>query len=160
MGVHYSITQDPKKPGEPKISIGNLMGGYSTANEYHEIEHQIQVAYGALRWLGLFSFAGINWLLYRKKQQYYGAHLIAGLHFYGAQYLLSATVSALNKFGPHFDGALFGTIYLYFMLRRLHGDSFWKTIGKAFLIYGCAYTSEAIAIAVIAESALRLMNHG
>ena len=164
MGVHYSITHDPKKPDEPRIAIGNLMGGYSTAHEFHEVEHQIQVAYGALRWLGLFSFAGISWLLYRKKQHYYGAHLIAGLHFYSAQYLLSATVSALNKFGPHLDSlfgidALFGIIYLYFTLRRLHADSFWKAIGKAYLIYLCAYTSEVIAIAWIASVAFWLMKH-
>ena len=116
------------------------------------MEHKIYVGYGAFRWIGLFGFAGLSWLLYWNRQPYYGAHMIAGLHFYSSQYLLSAVLTQVSRLaGPNWvvNGSLLGTLYLFFALRRLFGESFWKTFGKAILMFFGAFLCEVLTIAAI-----------
>ena len=150
MGVHFSITSNAR--GEPDLKIGSMYARFHTSEEFHDVEHKIYVGYGAFRWIGLFGFAGLSWLLYWNRQPYYGAHMIAGLHFYSSQYLLSAVLTQVSRLaGPNWvvNGSLLGTLYLFFALRRLFGESFWKTFGKAILMFFGAFLCEVLTIAAI-----------
>src|SRR5512141_320779 len=54
-----------------------------------EFTHHVQSVYLWTRYLSLGFFAAAGFLAYRKRQRYFGAHLIFAMHFYSFEYAVS-----------------------------------------------------------------------
>lgn len=95
----------------------------------------LRSAYGAARYLAVPLFAVATWLLYRRAQPYFANHLVLAVHFYSFWYAVSVVTSRL----PYQAGATLGMtlsgIYLFRALRRLFGQTRWRTAPKALVLY-------------------------
>lgn len=149
--IWYSQTKDNLTLGTRAPREGALIGEEET--------HKVAKVYLWVRYLGLFAFAGASLVLYRKKQPYFGAHVIAGMHYYSFAYLLTALMGKM----PASIGApaVVNGAFLYLLLseRRLYGEGWPRTFGKCIFLSFCIFVTEAALIGGSLMAVLRFGHH-
>ena len=132
----YSVGSHPvNKPGVAPIN--------------DELSHRIQSIYLWTRYLSLGVFAAASLAVYRKRQRYYGAHLIFAMHYYSFEYVLSGSMA---KAGEEFAEVAtlvaigIGFVYLCLSLRRLHGESWFRTIVKSSFLFLAVSVAELLTV--------------
>lgn len=83
------------------------------------LTEKIHKIYKVIQYVSLALFAGASLLLGRKRQPYFGAHLIFALHYYSFEYLLTGVVNRLSV-NPQVPLSI-GVFYLAVSLWRLTG---------------------------------------
>jgi hypothetical protein len=112
----------------------------------HEITHRVQSVYLWARYISVALFAGVSLLLYRKRQRYYGAHLIFAIQFFTFEYVMNG---ALARAWPDAHPAInvwIGLIYLFLALRRIHRQGWVLTAAKTFLLFFSVAFSELLVL--------------
>src|SRR5262245_35889320 len=116
--------------GKPHISVG-------TVAEKHAIDeklvNEVQHVYKWAQYASLTLFAGVMFLLYRRRQRYFGAHMILAMHFYSFENILSAAMTPVNALVTEPVRPVFILIpvaYIFLMLRRIFGEKAWLTALK------------------------------
>jgi hypothetical protein len=93
-------------------------------------------------------------LLYRRRQRYFGAHMILAMHFYSFENILSAVMTPVNALVPEPVRPVFILIpvaYIFLMLRRIFDEKAWLTALKTvpvFLLFVIIEGATALAIVV------------
>ncbi len=142
--------------GEGNIIFGTqpFRTGISPVSD--EFNHRIQSVYLWTRYLSLAGFAAASLLLARKKQPYYGAHLIFAMHFYSFEYLLSGLMVRTFPMANPSVGLLAGWIYLLLAVRRIYGLSWLRSAGRSFLLYIAVSLTEIIVLGGTVVTVLKL----
>jgi len=115
--------------GKPHFSVGDVAEKQAIDPE---LVNEVQHVYKWAQYASLTLFAGAVFLLYRRRQRYFGAHMILAMHFYSFENILSA-VTAPAKLLPLAIRAIFILIpvaYIFLMLRRIFGEKAWLTALK------------------------------
>ncbi len=106
------------------------------------------------------AFAFLTWLFYRRAQPYYVPHLYYSIHFHAFAFLMLSIAMLLGLLGR--SGKLFGSIafltvfpYHYIGLRRMFGDSRWKTFGKGTAIGVLYWIVLALTMAALTWGTMR-----
>ena len=121
----------------------------------HEMNHRIQSIYLWVRYLSLGLFAAAALGVYRKLQPWYGAHLIFGLHYYSFDYIVCGIAALVAPdAGPQF-AVLIGFLYLWLALKRVYRHGFWRTSGRAVVLFGAVTLAELIVMAISLVIAIR-----
>jgi Protein of unknown function (DUF3667) len=116
-----------------------------------EMSHKVQSTYLWIRYLSLGLFAAGSLALYRKRQPFYGAHIILGLHYYAFNYVISSVIA---RTGLDVDPAVpigIGVIYLFFALKRVYGQKIPITLVKTVALFLLVSVAE---LAVVAGSVM------
>ncbi len=132
------------KAGTENFFVGSRPDGAGMVDQ--EMNHRIQSVYLWARYLSLAVFAAASLALYRRRQRYFGAHLIFGLHFYSFEYLLSGV---MVKLWPDANAGItigIGFVYLWFALKRIFQESWVKSFGKAYLLFMAVAIAEAVLV--------------
>lgn len=112
----------------------------------HEMTHRVQAVYLWIRYLSLGMFASASLLLYRKRQRYYGAHVIFGMHYYAFEYLLTGAIGAAWAASGPSIALPIGFVYLLVALRRLFGEGWVRTASKTVLLFGFVLLAEVVVV--------------
>jgi len=136
--------------GKPHISIG-------TVAEKEAIDealvNEVQHVYKWAQYASLTLFAGVMFLLYRRRQRYFGGHMILAMHFYSFGNILSAVTTPLTTFVPQPVRPVFILIplaYIFLMLRRIFGQKIWVTALKTVpILLSFVIIELATALAVV-----------
>ncbi|MBS1875059.1 MAG: DUF3667 domain-containing protein [Acidobacteria bacterium] len=120
-----------------------------------EMTHHVASVYLWARYLGLFAFAAVSLLLYRRKQALFGAHVISAMHFFSFAYLLTAITARLPipLSAPLVANGAF--LYMLFMLRRVYGQGWGLTFLKCLALTICVFATDALTIGASLVVALR-----
>ncbi|CAN5496641.1 hypothetical protein BH10PSE17_BH10PSE17_36330 [soil metagenome] len=112
---------------------------------------RFEKTYNTIRYTAVLLFALASWLLYRRQQQYFVAHLIEGLHFYSFWYIAAVVAGLLAKLHPMLTLiGITSVIYLFFMLRRLYHQRWYWTVSKTAALFFATLMIEAILVAAAA----------
>jgi len=96
--------------------------------------------------------AGVIGVLYRRRQPYFGAHMILAMHFYSFENVLSAVMAPVRPLAPVWVAPVFILIplaYIFLMLRRVFGQTAGLTALKTvpvFLLFVIIELATALAI--------------
>lgn len=88
-----------------------------------------------IQYLSLALFAAACWLLGRKQQRFYGAHLIFALHFYAFEYIVTGLWSRFAPLGNPLIPVAIGFVYLTVALRRTLRTSWVATIWRSWVLF-------------------------
>ena len=92
-------------------------------------------------------FAGCSLLLYRKRQPYYGAHLIFALHYYSFESIVSGLMVRIAPDARPFIPLAVGFVYLFFALRRIYRRGFFATFGGTIALFISVTSIDALVLA-------------
>jgi len=73
--------------GKPHISVGTIAEKFAVDEK---LVDEVQHVYKWAQYASLTLFAGVMFLLYRRRQRYFGAHMVLAMHFYSFENILSA----------------------------------------------------------------------
>lgn len=147
--INYSIGT------RPQAARGAAAGSPVT----EEFNHRIQSFYLWTRYLSLGFFAAAALLLYRKRQPWYGAHLIFALHFYSFEYVISAL---WNRLLPDANPSVIiavGFVYLLLALRYLYRQGWGLTFAKTWVLFIAVSLAEMLIIGGCVYANARLHPH-
>lgn len=104
-------------------------------------------------------FGLLTWIVYRKAQPFYAAHLYYSIHFHAFTFLVLTTALFLRPL----LGAIYGTTlpmlaiggWHFKSLRRVFGGSVVSTVWKGFLIWGLYFVLVFTAIVSVAVWSIR-----
>jgi hypothetical protein len=139
--------------GKPHISVGtNAEKQAIDENLVSEVQH----VYKWAQYASLTLFAGVVFLLYRRRQRYFGAHMILAMHFYSFENILSAVMTPVNALvsvplRPVF--MLIPVAYIVLMLRRVFGEKGWRTALKTVPVF-LSFVIIELATAVVIVAAV------
>jgi hypothetical protein len=111
-----------------------------------------------LMFLLLPAFAGLSWLLFRRRQRYYLHHLLHALHLHVFAYLALGVAILLAWPGSavlRVAGELVPVaipIHVLVSFRRMHGESWWATVLKTGVlcgVYGLLLLVSVVALVVL-----------
>ncbi len=121
--------------GKPHISVGTVAEKQAIdPNLVNEVQH----VYKWAQYASLTVLAGVMFLLYRRRQRYFGAHMILAMHFYSFENVLSAVMTPVRALVPPPVAAVFILIpltYTFLMLRRVFGQKAWVTALKTVTVF-------------------------
>ncbi|HLJ47985.1 MAG TPA: DUF3667 domain-containing protein [Bryobacteraceae bacterium] len=126
-----------------------------------EVSHRVQSVYLWIRYLSLGVFAGASLLAYRKKQRFYGAHIILGMHFYSFEYIVSGALARAwpnAAVGPVIT-VVIGFVYLWICLRRLYGEGWLRTFFKSLLLFFAVAFAEMVTVGGSVFAAATMFKH-
>jgi hypothetical protein len=92
-----------------------------------------QTRYNSIRYSSVLVFAGLSWLLLRRRQPYFIQHLVLALHFYTFVYAIGAPGSFHEWLAV--AGIPLTAIYQLLMLRRLFRFSWPQALGRTVLLF-------------------------
>ncbi len=166
--LNYQLLVEKKPNGDLNFSFGTNVKTAAGQNgrtpvpeaERREFFEKFGHEYSAIRYASVLAFALASWLLYRKRQPYFASHLIAGLHFYSFWYAFAILVSLPARLNPSWNAAsLLSAIYLYLLLGRLYGESWYLRAAKTVALWGFLLITElALGLAAGAWTA-RALRH-
>ena len=111
-----------------------------------EFTHHVQSIYLWTRYLSLGFFAAAGLLAYRKRQPYFGAHLIFAMHFYSFEYVVSGLREKIwADMNPTIPLGL-GIVYLYLALRRVYGEGWLRTAAKCVWMFFVVAVAEMLTM--------------
>jgi hypothetical protein len=116
--------------GKPHISVGDVAAKQAIDEE---LVNEVQHVYKWAQYASLTLFAGVMFLLYRRRQGYFGAHMILAMHFYSFENILSAVTTPVRTVLPERVAPvliLIPVVYIFLMLRRVFGERAWVTALK------------------------------
>jgi uncharacterized protein DUF3667 len=126
--------------GEPRSHHGDLALRHLLHDAVHEFTHVDGKIWRTIRALivepGRLTkeyhsrFLRIMFLLYRRRQRYFGAHMILAMHFYSFENVLPGVMAPVNALVAQSIRPVFILIpvaYIFFMLRRIFGEKAWLT---------------------------------
>jgi uncharacterized protein DUF3667 len=116
--------------GKPHISVGTNAEKYAIDET---LVNEVQHVYKWAQYASLTLFAGVVFLLYRRSQRYFGAHMILAMHFYSFENVLSAVTTPVRALLPERVAPVLVLIplaYIFFMLRRVFAQKPWLTALK------------------------------
>jgi hypothetical protein len=146
--------------GEPAYAIGAKPVNNRPAELIKEdLSHRIQTVYLWIRYLSLGVFAAASYLVYRKQQAFYGAHVIFGLHFYSFEYVINSLTARIPAEATASLTTIAGGIYLFLALRRLFGQSVAKTVWRTFVLFTAVAVTETAMVVGSLLLVLRLHPH-
>lgn len=118
---------------EPSALAGRNGRVPATAEEHDAFLEKFRHTYAQIRYFSVLLFAGVSWLIYRKRQRYFAHHLIAALHFYAFWYLTAILGNEMMRLAPGLGGVgmMLSGVYLVLTLRRLFGDSLVRAVVMA-----------------------------
>ena len=119
------------------------MGSHGYAALDAERTHHIESLYLWLRYLSLGLFAAASLAVYRKRQRFYGAHLIFGLHFYSFEFALSGVMARLWPDANPAIQMVAGFSYLCASLHRIYGESWWRSAWKGWWLFVAVAVAES-----------------
>ena len=124
-----------------------------------ELSHRVQSIYLWVRYLSLAGFAAASLITYRKRQRYYGAHLIFAMHYYSFEYVLSAVVSKLwpESSAPVIVGL--GFVYLWAALRRIYREGWFRTLLKGWFLFLAVAIGEMVTVGGAVFAAATFWKH-
>lgn len=110
---------------EPSTLAGKNGRVAATPGEHEAFLEKFRHTYAQIRYFSVVLFAGVSWLIYRRRQRYYVNHLIGALHFYAFWYLAAILGNELMRVTPALGGVgmVLSGVYLWLALQRLFGDS-------------------------------------
>ncbi len=126
-----------------------------------EVSHRVQSVYLWIRYLSLGVFAAASLLAYRKKQRYYGAHIILGMHFYSFEYLVNGALArALPETALGAPVSIgIGFLYLWLCLRRLYGEGWFVTVLKTCFVFIAVALGEMVTVGGSVFAAVTVLKH-
>lgn len=140
-------------------TVGNsAKAASSSAPINEELSHRISKIYLTTRYLSLAVLAAALWAVARKRQPFYGAHLISAMHFDSFGYLATAALAWLGPAGPQIAVPLI-LVYLVLFLRRLYGESWLLTLSKSIVVFLCLLASEMVVLGFSVWAAARFATH-
>jgi len=80
--------------GKPHISVGTIAEKFAVDEK---LVNEVQHVYKWAQYASLTLFAGVMFLLYRRRQRYFGAHMVLAMHFYSFENILSAVWRLLQR---------------------------------------------------------------
>lgn len=145
---NVSITPDPDAKA--------VTAGFHHAPEAESAAYfaNFRKAYTSVRYVSVVLFAAASWLIYRRRQPYFVNHLILGLHYYSFWYV-SSLLGGIHAWAAHLMVPVIFA-YLLLTLRRVYGESRWRTFAKGLPLFA---TLLAIELA-LAMGAMTLANRG
>jgi hypothetical protein len=133
--------------GKPHISVGTVAEKFAVDDA---LVNEVQHVYKWAQYASLTVFAAVSFLLYRRRQEYFGAHMILAMHFYSFENVVSGVMSFVPKaVGP--ISVLIALAYIFVMLRRIFGQKLWITAIKTvpmFLMFAIIEVATALTIVV------------
>jgi hypothetical protein len=135
--------------GKPHISVGTIAEKQAIDET---LVNEVQHVYKWAQYASLTLFAGVMFLLYRRRQRYFGAHMILAMHFYSFENILSAVMAPVTPLVAEPVRPIFILIpvaYVFLMLRRVFGQKAWLTALKTvpvFLLFVIIEGATALAI--------------
>jgi uncharacterized protein DUF3667 len=137
--------------GKPHISVGDVAANHPIDEK---LVNEVQHVYKWAQYASLTLFAGVTFLLYRRKQRYFGAHMILAMHFYSFENILSAVMTPVRALVSTPVAAIFILIpvaYIFLTLRRIFGEKSWLTALKTVPVLLLFVVIElATALAIVA----------
>lgn len=112
--------------------------------EYDNYVARLRTMYSAVRYLAVPLFAAATWLLYRRRQPYYAAHVVLAVHFYAFWYTASLVTARLPYRAGVFTVLSLSGFYLFRALRALFGETWLRTALKALVLYAAMVTLESL----------------
>jgi hypothetical protein len=127
LGIRFGIRQTPKGP---EIAVGTNAERSDTVTDDEKVS-EVQHVYKIAQYASLSLFAAGSMLLFRRRQPYFGAHLIFAMHVYSFANILMGSFSA-----PRFQAikAALGWLtflYLLLALHRIYGETWFRTFWRA-----------------------------
>jgi hypothetical protein len=128
--LSVSIASEPSKMAGKKGRVA------ATAEEHEAFLEKFRHTYSQIRYFSVVLFAGVSWLIYRRRQRHYVNHLIGALHFYAFWYLTAILSNELMRVSPTLEGVgmILSAVYLVIALRRLFGESRLRSTAMAGLL--------------------------
>jgi Protein of unknown function (DUF3667) len=130
LAFRFAAYRDEK--GKAHISVGDVAANHAIDET---LVNEVQHVYKWAQYASLTLFAGVTFLLYRRRQPYFGAHMILAMHFYSFENILSAVMTPVRTLlaMPPSVAAVFILIpltYIFLMLRRVFDQNAWLTALK------------------------------
>jgi hypothetical protein len=133
-------------------AIAQIAAVHGTTTERMEavINQKLQVIYSVLQYVAVAAFAWIPMLLYRRRQPYYVAQLIFALHIYSAYFLVVALVTRFLTVEQWVRSPtpLILAIYIFFAVRRVYGESIWRSLWKTAVLRIGLFATEVVALGI------------
>ena len=128
-----------------------------------QLSEKIHKIYKVIQYVSLALFAAVSFLLSRRVQPYYGAHLILALHYYSFEYVLTGFANriSLNPSIPLWLGFVYLTLALWQLVggglaaRRNYGVD-WASLWRAIVLSFTVAITELLLLSAASGVALRL----
>lgn len=130
--------------------------GVSTQVVEEAINRRLHTLYSVLQYGAVAGFAWIPMLIYRRRVPRYVPHLIFALHVYSVYFLIVACVSRILTAAQwrRSPAPLILLVYLFFAVRRLYGESGWRSAWKAVVLRIGLFAAEFVVLALAISGAL------
>ncbi len=134
IGMYQNASGDTTVRVDPDPDSRKIPKGLTPVpvEQREEFSRAFRSAYSAARYVSVLLFAGFSWLIFRRRQKYLVNHLIAGLHYYSFWYLLAALGGRFPFLQVPVGCAV--AVYLFLMIRRLYGLSWWGVAWRGTLM--------------------------
>jgi hypothetical protein len=131
--------------GKPHISVGTVAERFAVDET---LVNEVQHVYKWAQYASLTMFAGVSFLLYRRRQRYFGAHMILAMHFYSFENVVSGMLSFVPQVVRPIS-VLISLLYIFLMLRRVFRQKIWITALKTipmFVLFAIIELATALAV--------------
>jgi hypothetical protein len=143
LALRFAAYREPD--GKPHISVGTVAEAQAIDET---LVNEVQHVYKWAQYASLTAFAGVSFLLYRRRQPYFGAHMILAMHLYSFGNILSGVMAVVPRQARSLS-ALFLAIYIFLMLWRIFREKWWRTALKTVVMFLAFSVIEIASAAVI-----------
>lgn len=118
--------------GDPSTMAGKNGRTPATVAEHDAFLEKFRHRYAQIRYFSVLIFAGVSFLLYRRRQRFFVNHVIGALHFYSLWYIVAIAANELARLDSRLSGLgmLVSALYLCVALKRLYGESWNLSVAK------------------------------